>query len=293
MGLLSYNDFIAESEKVSIDKDLREYTLTHVNADKFNLKGANLYKEFSVLPYKKETLDELKKIHSMLANAIDELNVQDLYKAVIKTDLSVYDFGKIYTTKFSLKDIPELSTTLEPEQQQALASSEREFLLNNYSQLPKGMRDSIIDELRERAEVLCVAVEALFYYVRLIDTDNFYNGKTGEEIVEDYQECIDRAIKEQQFSADGPFTDMKSKIPLSSDSEKAYWECEKNMKKFFIRGTVNPKQLQGEDTVGGLKGLKFALLLPEKESSIEDYSHFDITELSNRIKSFYTNILKK
>ena len=293
MGLLSYHDFIAESEKVSIDKDLREYTLSHVNADKFNLKGNNLYKEFSVLPYKKETLEELKKIHIMLTESIESLNVQDLYKAVTKSDLSVYDFGKIYTTKFSLKNIPELLTNLEPDQQQALASSEREFLLNNYSQLQKGIRDSIIDELRERAEVLCVVIEALFYYVRLIDKDNFYNGKTGEELVEDYQECIDKAIKEQQFSAEGPFTDMKSKIPLSSDSERAYWECEKNMKKFFIRGTINPKQLQKEENIGGLKGLKFSLLLPEKENSVEDYSHFDVTELSNRIKSFYTNILKK
>lgn len=293
MGLLSYYDFIVESEKISIDKDLREYTLTHVNADKFNLRGDNLYKEFSVLPYKKETLDELKKIHTMLANAIDELDIQDLYKAVTKSDLSVYDFGKIYTTKFSLNDIPELSTTLEPEQQQALASSEREFLLNNYSQLPKAIRDSIVDELRERAEVLCVVIEALFYYVRLIDKDNFYNGKTGEEIIEEYQECIDKAIKEQQFSVDGPFTDMKSKIPVSTDSETAYWECEKNMKKFFIRGTANLKKLQEEDNIGSLKGLKFSLLLPEQEDSVENYSHFNITELSNRIKSFYTNILKK
>ena len=293
MGLLSYHDFIIESEKVSIDKDLREYVLTHVNADKFKLKGADLYKEFSVLPYKKETLEELKKIHTMLTDAIESLNVQDLYKAVNKSDLSVYDFGKIYATKFSLSDIPELLTSLEPEQQQSLSSSEREFLLNNYSQLQKGIRDSIIDELRERAEVLCVVIEALFYYVRLIDKDNFFNGKTGEEIVEDYQECIDKATKEQQFSVKGPFTDMKSKIPVSSDSERAYWECEKNMKTFFIRGTVNPKQIQKEETIGSLKGLKFSLLLPDQESSVEDYSHFDVTELSNRIKSFYTNILNK
>jgi hypothetical protein len=70
----------------------------------------------------------------------------------------------------------------------------------------------------------------------------------------------------------------------------AFWRCEKNLKKFFIRATISPKELSSEENVGGTKGLKFSLLSPDDETPQKNYSFFEIGELSSRVSSFYKTI---
>jgi hypothetical protein len=293
MGILSYNDFLKEEETVKMDSELREYTLTHMKDDRFQLKSKNFFKEFSVLPYKGELVEPLKQVHGELVKAIDTSNVENLYKAIKKAESIPYSYGGIFTSNYSLSEVPEFSTSLDVDQQRSLGSSEREFLLNNFSRLGKNIKDEVIETLRERAEVLCSVIEALFYYIRTIDKENFYKGMNSEEIVEEYQTVIEKASKEVSFSFKGPFDSLEGQNNLTENSRTGYWECEKNMKKFFIQATVQPKELYSEENIGGTMGLKFSLITPDDKNPPKDYSFFNIDELVSRVKAFYDNILKK
>ena len=293
MCFLSYKEFLNETETVKLDKELREYVLTHVKDDRFQLKSKDYYKEFSVLPYKSEILNKLHVIQDELAKAVESHNIQQLYRSVTDAERISYPYGNTFTSHFSLSSIPELTTTLEPDQQRDLATSEREFLLNQFASLGQSTKDEILEALRERAEILCAVIEALFYYVRTIDKDKFYDGLSREEIIDEYKTAISDASKKESFSFDGPFGDNESKIALDSESRTAFWYCEKNMKKFFIQGTISPKELYAEENVGGTKGIKLSLSTTEDKNPPKDYSFFEKLDLANRIKSFYTNILKK
>jgi len=292
MEFLAFDKFF-ESEKVTLERNLREYVLTHMGEDKFQLKSDDLLKEFSVLPYKSETVEKLKSFHNKLVNSIQTLEIKDVYSSIIEAESIPYDYGNIYPTKFSLKEVPELMTSLDDDQLNDLKKSSREFLLNNFSQLGKDIRDSIIDELRERAEVLCVVLEALFYYIRTKDKDNFYEGENFDEIVEKYQEAINDASKSSGFSFDTPVSDPTKLTPINNESSKAYWKCEKNMKVFYIVGTLNIKSLYKEDSAGGIKGLKLSFTTENTTETHPDYSFFDISELAKKIETFYNKILKK
>lgn len=293
MKLHSFDKFLLEAETVKLDKDLREYVLTHVNDALFKLKSSDYYKEFSVTPYKKETLDSLKNAQSYLEKSIKDLNVEEMYDKVIKAELVPYTYGNVFTSKFSLKTVPDISMSLEPEQQRALASSEKEFLMNNFSSLNKPTKDNIIAELRERAEVLCAVIEALFYYIRTIDTDNFYKGMNTDEIVETYEEQIKKSSKEASFSFEGPFSDPATRSHLVEDSRTAFWTCEKDMKKFVIQATISTVELKTEENVSGTKGLKFSLLVGAEKMPEKDYNFFNVEELTARVKQLNDKILKK
>ena len=58
MEFLAFDKFF-EAEKVTLERNLREYVLAHQGEDKFQLKSNDLLKEFSVLPYKSETVEKL------------------------------------------------------------------------------------------------------------------------------------------------------------------------------------------------------------------------------------------
>ena len=116
MKFHSFENFLLETENVKLDKELREYVLTHINEDRFQLKSKNFYKEFIVTPYKKETSESLTTAYNRLVKSIENLNVEDMYDSVIKAELLPYSYGNVFTSKFSLKIIPELSMSLEPEQ---------------------------------------------------------------------------------------------------------------------------------------------------------------------------------
>lgn len=292
MEFLTFDDFLHESEKVSLERNLREYVLTHVSGDSFSMKRDNFMKDFKVLPYKSETVEKLKEAHNNLVNSIQTLDVKDMYSAITKAESIPYQYGNIYNTKFSLADVPELLTSLEDDQKKNLQSP-KEFLINDFTTLDKDIKDSIIDELQDRAEILCVVLEALFYYMRSTNKDSFYDGKDQTEIIDEYQELIDDAKKKLSFSCDTPVSDPFKETSINEDSPVAYWKCEKNMKKFIIQGTISIKKLYDEDNVGGIKSLKLSLSTGDDKMPHSDYSYFDTRELETKIDKFYNKILKK
>ena len=289
----SYENFIKETETVKTDKELREYTLTHMNDDFFQLRSKDFFKEFNVTPYKKEVLEKLKDAYDNLVEAVESEKVERLYSAVTKAELLDFNYGKVFQTKFSLVNIPELDANLSNEQKNTLATSEKDFLLNDFSQLPTKTKNEIIRQLSDRAEVLCCVIEALFYYVRKIDKDNYYDGLSRDEVIEAYDEVIEKASKDEHFSFEGPFSDIVTRAEIDQDSEKAYWICEKDLKKFAIMATISTKNLYSEEEIGGTKGLKFSLILVDSKTTEKDFSYFSIDELPKRIKLFYDKILKK
>ena len=145
--------------------------------------------------------------------------------------------------------------------------------------------------MRERAEILCTTIEALFYYVRIIDKDQYYEGLSWEEILEEFSKMIKRASRSEYFSFKGPFSDITEK-PFRSDTSVAFWSCEKDKIDFFIKATVSAKELNKEDGFSSLKGLK-CTLLPKNGEELQDYVYFPINDLTSRIETFYKNILKK
>lgn len=293
MKFLTFEKYLLESENVKLDKDLREYTLTHKSDSFFLIKSKDFFREFSVTPYSGEIIKVLPDVQKKLEKAIETLNVNDLYSSIIKAEVVSYDYGKVFTSKFTLSSVPDLTLHLQPEQLDVLNSSEREFLLNNFSQLNREAKDLIISEMRDRAEILCVVIEALFYYIRTIDLDNFYQGKSREEILETYQEAIEKASKEASFSFEGPFADISTKSQVDPETETAFWICEKDTRKFSIRATVSPVELRAEDNIGGTSGLKFSISKINEKSLEKDFNFFGVPELASRVKLFYTKVLKK
>ena len=293
MKFLTFEKYLLESENVKLDKDLREYTLTHKSDSFFAIKAKDFFREFSVTPYSGEITKVLPDVQRKLDKAIETLNVDDLYSSITKAEVVPYDYGKVFSSKFTLTSVPDLTLHLQPEQLEVLNSSEREFLLNNFSQLNREAKDLIISEMRERAEVLCVVIEALFYYMRTIDLDNFYQGESREEILENYQDAIEKAAKEISFSFEGPFSDISTKAQVDPETETAFWICEKDTRKFSIRATVSPIELRAEDNIGGTTGLKFSISKINEKSLEKDFNFFGLPELAARVKLFYTKVLKK
>jgi hypothetical protein len=292
MEFLSYINFLLEKENVKLQKELREYTLTHMGADRFQLKSEDFYKDFSVLPYKKELVEPLKEIYGSLITAVESLKAEDLYSKVTKAESLPYDYGKVFGNKFTLSEVPDLMTTLDDEQKRAL-SNEKAFLMNNFSTLNRDIKDEIIEQLRERAEVLCSVIEALFYYIRSVDKENYFEGMSSSEIIEDLEEKIEKASREAGFSFKGPFENSESENEVTTESSKAFWQCEKNLKKFVVQATVKAKELNSEANIGISKGLKFSLLTPDDKNPDKSFAYFDANELASRVKLFYDSKLKR
>lgn len=291
MKFLRYAEFLSEKENVKIDKELREYTLSHMSDDKFQLKSKDFYKEFSVLPYKGEVLEPLRKIQEKLIDAIEKSDPRELFSAIQTAERISYPFGNIYNTSFSLSQVPELMMSLDDDQKKTISTSEREFMLNNLSGLGRDIKDDLIQIMRERAEVLCSVIEALFYYVRISDKSSYYESLSRDEIISAYEEALEKSSKDAQFSFEGPFSGTDKK-DLDKDSSFAFWSCEKDTRKFFLKSTISPKKLYDEETLGGIRGLKFSILGKDDEP-LQDYSYFSLEDLTSRVKSFYDNILKK
>jgi len=282
--MLNFSEFLRESEKVDLKK-LREYTLTHMSSDRFQLKSDDFFKEFTVLPYKSEILDDLKELHSKLADSIESLDVNDLYKNVKAANNIPYNFGNIFTSGFTLSIVPDLVNSLEDSMRDSLNKSEREFLLNHFSQLDKDKKDDIIEALRERAEILCGVIQALFYYIRTEDKENYYQGMNSEEILEEYEEAIEEASR-GLFSYRGPFSNSTSETKFSNENI-AFWAAKKDMKELLIQGTVEPKLIYTEDKMSDVPGLKLSLLSKGEETPKKEYSHFPLVELKRKIEEFY------
>lgn len=290
---LSYKDFLKETENVKVQKQLREFTLIHRQNYTFELKSSNFQKVFSVVPYKNEVLDKLRNIFNRLIDSIEQEDVNALYDRITYAERLDYKYGNIFSTKFSLLNIPEIDIYLTDEQKYSLITSEREFLLNSYYQLPKSIRMDILKELIERAQILCCVIEALFYYIRITDKNNYYNGLTTDEIIEEYEKAIKESSSKIRFSYEGPSSEKEKMVPLNPESKKAFWLCEKNLKKFVIFGTISIKELYSEENIGGIKGLKLSIDSKNNKLKNKDWSYFNLNELSNRIETFYKKVLNK
>ena len=292
MKFLSYENFLNE-ETVKIDKELREYVLTHMGEDRFQLKSKDFFKEFSVLPYQKELVIKLHNIHSDLISALDKMHAYDLYSCIEKAEKLPYVYGNVFTTKYSLLLVPEISSSLELDQKQSIESSTKEFFLNSFTHIGKNMKDEILSSLRDRAEILCSVIEALFYYIRKIDKDSFYDGKSSDEILEEYEESIEEASSKSNFSYDGPYNSTAGENKIDNTSVTAFWYCEKNSKKFLIQATIQPKELYVEENIGKTKGLRFSLITENEKTPLKDFGFFPLNQLTSKVKIFYDKILKK
>ena len=215
----SYSEFIYESEKVKVNKEVREYTLTHKNDAVFELKGDDFIRQFSVTPYKGETIKKLRESHDKLIRALDTLNVESMYSAIQNADRVNYNYGDVFSDKFSLKAVTSLELNLTDDQKTILNSSEKDFLLNDFSHLDKNTKDEIIKELRDRCEITACVLEALFYYIRTTDKDEYYDRKNAEEILEEYEDSIGKAKEEYSFVERGPFSKEGTEEPLKYDSK--------------------------------------------------------------------------
>lgn len=285
MNFLSYRDFLNEAENVKIDPDLREYSLTHVRESFFQLKSKDFYKEFDVLPYKNEELEKLKTALRKLEKSVESLDAVEMYTAIYDAELLTYHYGNIYNSKFELSSVPNLTIDMDSDLVKTAMNSPKEFLMNDYNKLNRGVKDQLGSELRERTEVLCCVIEALFYFMRTVDTDNYYQNMNRDEIVEEYENVIKNSSKKATFSFEGPYRDV-DRNELQTDTRQAIWVCEKNLKKFIIRATILPAELKAEENIGGTKGMKFSLLKVGEENPEKNYSFFPIEELTNRIETF-------
>lgn len=292
MSISNFHQFLSESN-VKLDKELREYALEQKSDALFSVKSESFQKEFQVTPYNSESLKLLPDIQDSLENSIETLNVNDLYNSITRAERVPYSYGNIFSSPFNLKNIQGLSIHLQPEQQRDMESSEREFLMNSFSSLNRETKDLVISSLRDRAELICVAIQALFYYIRTTDTSKFYQKMSVDEILETYQEEIDQASEKESFSFEGPYSEIENSEAVKDDSTIAFWKCEKNQKQFIIKATISPSQLKSEDTVSGAVGLKFSLSKDKEILDEKDFNFFNYRELASRVKLFNIKILKK
>jgi hypothetical protein len=280
----SYDQFINEGENINKKNVLREYVISHIQEGVFQIKSDDFYKEIDVLPYKRELLDKLKILYRDLLSSLRENNTFDIYKAVTKAEALHYNYGEVIP-KFTLENIPELETSLTDEQRQTLKNSERNFFLNSFSQLNKTIKTDIIQELTKHAELLACVIEALFYYLRTINKDDYYKGHDAREILDEYSDAIDAAIKEIRFSKEGPYDDYQSRSEINEDSDQAYWICEKDLHRFLIKGVLNIKELYANDNVG-TPGLHLSILMINGSSMGDSFTYVPIGELGKRIEAF-------
>lgn len=288
----TFDEFIIENENVKLDSDLHEYELMHKSDDMFQVKSGDFFKEFSIKPYNTESIKVLPGIQSILEKAIEKKDPNDLYSAIKKAETVPYSYGNVFSTPFTLKSISEITMNLDPEQMRMFNDSEKSFLLNSFTFLPKESKMMIVSEMIERAEILCVVIEALFYYIRSNDHEEFYEGKSREEISDEYEKIIKDASTKCSFSFIGPFSDT-SETPLTPNDSTAVWICEKNSFKFIITATVSPKELYSEKNIGGTSGMKLTLSKINDTNPLSEYSFFDMNDLEMKINKFYEKILKK
>ncbi len=280
-----FNEFVNESESLKLKKSLREYSLVHLKDSMFELKGPNFFKQFTVAPYNSESISKLRELRTRLTTALDENDVNKIYAAINKAQRIDYAYGNIFSSEYSLVSNTDLSLSLDDDQKSQLAD-EKEFLLNVYSQLNKETREEILNSLETRGELLCCVIEALFYFIRKNDKENFYDGKTTIEISEEYDEMIEKVSKELNFISRGPFSNYEHEDEIEEDTRTAYWKCKMGDKKFIIKGTVLPAELYAEENVSKTKGLKLSLVKEWQDAPEGDYSFFDTIELERRIKKF-------
>lgn len=280
----SFNVFLKESETVKLKKELSEYTLVELSDGNFSLASDKINRHFSVLPYKSEVADKIRNLYPSMIDALDNLHVVEMYNEIEKAERLDYNYGGLFRVKANLEEAVGVSFTTE--QLSELRNSQKRFLLNNFSGLSKDTRDLITDYLRHRLEILCVVIQALFFYIRKHDKKNFFNGLNKGEIIEKYEEAMKNASEKDSFNFEGPYKNATSKDDINDDADVAFWHCEKGGIKFILKGTISPKSLYDEERVGGIKTFKMSICEDGSETTKEEFSTIDVENLEEKIAEY-------
>lgn len=274
---------LLEDEQVDLEGQLVQYELIHTGEDHFILKGEELYKVFNALPYDKNEIELLKGIHGALLASLDRGNPLEIYKSIKYSEESSYDFGGLVSGKYTLNNVPELSVSLDDKQIEKFKLSEKDFIKEDLKSIGKELRQLIVKNLETRAQMLLCGLEALFFYVRENDEEDFYESMTKEEILAKYRSFVKEAASTLGFDNSKTYDAQFPEELFNTDSKFALWKITYKNVNIQITATVDTKELRSEDNISGLKGLNFSL----KTDKVDDkeFKGFALEDLSEKIKA--------
>lgn len=284
----SFSDFIAES-RVPISSLLSSYTVDDmgdgaVDDGQFKIEGPNGTFIVSVDPVP-DDLNSYRILLRELKSALEGNIPSDLYRIVLKAQKMPFNFGNIFTTSLSLKNIKGLDMILNDTQRNALRVSELEFLKSNFASLPKPQRDSVLSYLKDLAQKAAIVLECLFYHLEKGSKQEFFEGMTYKEILKEYREAIDLCQEHHNVNYDGPFDSEKMINRLDSPVDYAYWRIipKDSTTKYILRATISPKIL-GEENNVDKGGLNFSILTVSLEEIGKEFTKFPYKELEQKIE---------
>ena len=283
MQFLDYEQF-NESEDVTLNKEVRdEYVLTHLGDSKFKVKGDNIDRYFSVTPYDDSYIENLSTAQDRLYNALENSVPVVIYDPIKYAEDIPYENGNIFAGPFTLKEIPEISTSLTSDQRDLLNKSDREYLEKEFETLPDNVKTESLRILSDRAEHLSVVLTALFYFLSTIDRAKFYKGMDRDQIVEIYDKKIEEVSESIGFKYKGPFSHRDEETPILLESEYGYWHCSWKGKDFQIKALISPSKLNktSENIVE-----EFSLDADWKRDIDAQFINFEMTNLEEKIKLF-------
>jgi hypothetical protein len=269
----NYDDFydtiskILQESRVPLTDVVRTTTLEHKGNAQFLIQGKDIHREIVVTPIP-EDLGILIKKASDLATALKNDDNVEIYRCIQEVLKFKYDFTKIMSSSLSLSNVPQMSTVCTPEQMQKIENFPAEFLKEDLPKLPRETREETVSYIRQAAEQLVCVTEALVYYTKNVDKENYYAGMNREEIVKQYEKAL-KPI-ESLGKVSGPFEGVSGETKFSLESDFAIWKIERDSKKIFVKATISPSLLRAEGEMDKEKGLSFAVLDANGEQSSEN-----------------------
>jgi len=279
-NFLYFSQFINET-KVVLSPRLSDYTVEDLKDGKFKMSLKNDIIEFSVLPIPKN-IDEFQKLFLELNTVLNKQVPLEMYKILSKIQHLSYKFGNIVSTSLSLSNIKELSLILSDEQNKEMMSSPISFLENDYENIPKAQKDSILLYLKDLCKKYAIVLECLFSYTRNYDPKNFYKSKDFDSILVEYQKVIN-SIKNIKFN--GPYDSIMNKNKMTKGSEFAYWSFKKNDTNYMLRAIISPETLNAENAVNPDMIYDFSILNDKGNSLGKKYERFSYELLKEKIET--------
>lgn len=284
--IYSFQEFLNEKE-IPLSASLDDYTVNDKGEGKFTVEIDGVEKQFSVLPVPKD-IKAYEKIFFDLNNAINDTNPVEIYKALKDIEGLQYNFGNLFSTSLSLSNVKELALALTDTQRILLQTSESEFLKKYFSALPKETKAAVLEYLMKTAQLYAIVLESLFYFTRTGDVKKFFDGMDFKTILEEYQSVIDSCSEKHGVIYTGPYADPKNKTEIDAPVEYAYWfaEDKKSGKRWLVRGTVSPGDLNSEKNIIGKKGTNFTFLTNSLEEIDKRYTSFPAYELEKKVEEY-------
>lgn len=275
---------LLEDEQVPLKEEtLVEYELIHTGDDHFILKGNEIYKLFDVLPYETSDVELLKGIHGALIAALDRGQAYEIFKTIKYAEETTYHYGNLVPGKFTLNIVPELAVSLNDKQTESFKNSEQEFIKNNFKDLPKELKQAILSNMQLRGQLLLCSLEALFFYIRENDIDNFYDNMDKSEILSNYKRYVKEAASKLGFEMSKAYDASFPEELFTTDSKVALWKIIYKNTNINITATVDPKELRSEENIMGIKGFNFSLKTEKTDSN--DFKGFELDKLTEKIKA--------